>query len=142
MPGSPQRATGSTSLPHCLCPTTHTLCHPTALPTLGPALGGHECPAPESSGQRKLFLGGTRLCGQRAAVAQEGHPRQQPHTAPALLGRRHGCVQASAPRAALHCWGKVGGTFGRAQLQALDSRGSGNRAVAPPPWRPWRPCTA
>lgn len=47
-----------------------------------------------------------------------------------------------APRAALCCWHRVAGTFGTAELQALVPWGSGNGAVAPPPWGPSRPCAA
>lgn len=110
-PGTRSRhcAWRATSRPRSTHPTTDTLGRPGGPPssaTSGTRPGGFLA-QPQRSAKRRLFLEGPRLCGQRAAVAQGGHPKQQPHTVPALQGRsctpRRGCPQPPAPRAALCC---------------------------------------
>lgn len=118
--------------------------NPTALPPLGPCPEGIMNAQP----QRVLERGGCSWEGLSSVATEQLQPQMdiQDSSPTLLLLCREGTAYPDvaldgppAPRAALCCWYEVAGTFGREELQALVPRGSGNGAVAPPPWGPSGP---
>lgn len=121
--------------------------NPTALPPLGAPTRG------AMSAQPREIWKEEAVSGKDSALWPEGScsPRwtskaAAPHCSPSEGKELHTQTWLSADspalRAALWCWDKVAGTFRRAELQALAPEGSGNGAVAPPPWGPSEPCAA